>query len=57
MSLPTSEFAHVSQFYETILGLSFVALFTTQLLVVLKGIHGALLKKREKDDDDYMKWV
>jgi hypothetical protein len=50
MGSPTNEFAHVSQFYETMLGLGFIIVFVAQLLALLKGIHGALSKKREKDD-------
>jgi hypothetical protein len=34
--IPTGEFVHVSEFYETILGLSFVMLFVAQLLAVIK---------------------
>jgi Na+-transporting methylmalonyl-CoA/oxaloacetate decarboxylase gamma subunit len=43
---PLGEFIHVSEFYETILGLGFVMLFVAQLLAVIKGFHGALRKFR-----------
>jgi len=32
-------------------------IFVVQLLVLLKGAHTALSKKREKDDEEYMKWI
>lgn len=57
MGSPTNEFAHVSQFYETVLGLGFAMVFVVQLLAVLKGVHGAISKKRQLDDDEYIKWV
>jgi Na+-transporting methylmalonyl-CoA/oxaloacetate decarboxylase gamma subunit len=47
----TSEFIHVSEFYETILGLGFLMLFLAQLTAVVKGFYGALSKLREKEDE------
>lgn len=54
---PTAEFNHVSQFIQTFLGLSFLMMFVSLLLVVCKGAVDAIRTKREQEDDDYENWL
>lgn len=48
---------HVSQFYETLLGLGFLAMFVVELLAICREFHGALATLREKEVTDYENWL
>lgn len=57
MSNPTAEFNHVSEFYETILGLSFFMMFAVLLLALFKGTLSAIVLQRDQEDEDYINWL
>jgi hypothetical protein len=57
MANPTDEFNHVSQFYETILGMSFLLMFVSLFLALCKGSLDDIRQQREYEDDHYIDWV
>lgn len=53
---PTAEFAHVSQFYETMLFIGFLGVCIVQGFVVWKRLYSAITKQISIEDDEYEKW-
>lgn len=46
----------MSQFYETILGLTFLLMFVTLFLTLCKGALHAIQRQRELEDKDFERW-
>lgn len=53
---PTAEFAHVSQFYETMLFIGFLGVCTMQGIAVWKKLYSGIAKQISIEDEEYQKW-
>lgn len=53
---PTAEFAHVSQFYELMLVLGFMAVLAMQAIAVWKKLYSAIAKQIVIESDEHDQW-